>query len=65
MNIVPKIIFSSINIYYREMSINSKKDKFKERDSKLPYAFPSSVMLEIEQTKTRLNASRNQLITGI
>jgi len=41
-------------------------DKNKEIETKsLPYAFPISSMLDIEQTSTKETAKRNQFMTGI
>lgn len=37
----------------------------KKSSKQLPYAFPISSMLDIEQTSTSETAKRNQLTTGI
>jgi hypothetical protein len=41
------------------------KNPTQTRKQVLPYAFPISVMLEIEQTSTRQTTSKNQFMTGI
>ena len=53
--------------YFEEKKLKTAiKKRMKVKGKKvLPYAFPISLMLEIEQTNTMANTSRNQLMTGI